>query len=289
MTSAAEWFETRRRPLARRRLVAIGLAAVAVLGTVACEPPAPPPGPPTGECRPDPFTAQFQADIDALGAGAHHVTAAVYDDRTGCWYHLRQGQVVTTASVVKIEIMAAALLRAQDEGRDLSDWEVSRITPMIHSSDDPSASALWGSLGGEPGMAAYGDRLGLTATVEIAPKWGLTETTAEDQVAFVHRLLQGDLLQPSGRAHAWWQLRNVREDQRWGVGNGVPEDWEVGLKNGFFASECCGWRVNSVGYVADPEGGGYTIAVLSDGWRSLEEGIPMVETVAGAVAGQMVK
>ena len=275
---------TRTRPLA-----VVALLAAAGMIAAACQPPPPAPGPPTVECRPDPFTEQVQRDLDAFGAAAHHVTAAVYDDRTGCWYHLRRGQRVTTASVVKIEIMAAALLRAQDQGRGLSNWEFSKVTPMMHSSDDPAASALWGNLGGGRAMSAYGERMGLHATVETEPKWGLTSTTAEDQAAFVHRLLHGDLLAPGGRSQAWWQMLNVRSDQRWGVTRGVPADWSVGLKNGFFDSTCCRWRVNSVGYVADPEGGGYSIAILSDGWRSLAEGIPMVEAVAGVVSGSLTK
>ncbi len=275
---------SRTRPLA----VVVLLAAV-VLIAGACEPPPPPPGPPTGECKPDPFIPELQRELDALGAAAHHLTAAVFDDRTGCWYHLRRGQRVTTASVVKLEIMAAALLRAQDQGRGLSNWEFSKVTPMMHSSDDPAASALWVNLGGGPAMSAYGERLGLHATVETSPTWGLTTTTAEDQAAFVHRLLQGDLLTPSNRAQAWWQMLNIREDQRWGVRFGVPQDWAVGHKNGFYGSTCCGWRVNSVGYVADPDGGGYSIAILSDGWRSLGEGVPMVERVAGAVAASLTK
>jgi beta-lactamase class A len=272
-----------------RRALVVGLVAVAMLGAVACEPPAPPPAPPTGACRPNPFTAEFQRELDARGAATRNLTAAVYDDRTGCWYHLRRGQRVTTASVVKLEIMAATLLRAQDQRRNVTNWEMSQIVPMMHASEDPPASALWTNLGGVRAMSTYGERLGLTATVETEPKWGLTSTTAEDQAAFVHRLLQGGVLQPSGRAQAWWQLRNVREDQRWGITWGVPADWEVGLKNGFFGSSCCGWRVNSVGYVADPAGGGYSIAILSDRWGSLAEGIPLVETVAARVAGSLTK
>lgn len=277
-----------RRAPGRTRGVLVAAVAVAMLGAVGCEPPAPPPGPPTGGCE-DPFDAQFQRDLDAFGAASHHLTVAVFDDRTGCWYHLRRGQQVTTASVVKIEIMAATILRAQDQGRPVSEWELSRMTPMIHSSDDPSATALWVNLGGAGAISAYGARMGLDATVETEPKWGLTTTTAEDQAGFVHELLQGGLLAPSGRALAWWQMLNVREDQRWGVTRGVPGDWQVGLKNGFFDSSCCGWRVNSVGYVADPDGGGYSIAILSDGWGSLGEGIPTVEAVAARVSGTLTK
>lgn len=265
------------------------VAAVALLALVgvACDPPAPPPAPPTGECRANPFTAQFQRNIDLFGAAAHHVTAAVYDDRTGCWYHLRPGQRVTTASVVKIEIMVAAMLRAQSQGRALTNWELANVTAMIHSSDNPAASALWGNLGGGGAMAGYGTLMGLTETAESSPTWGLTSTTARDQAGFVHRLLQGGLLDENFTGLAWWELRNIRSDQRWGVRAGVPAGWEVGHKNGFYDSRCCGWRVNSVGYVADPVGGGYSIAILSDGWSSLSQGVPMVEQVARTVAGSL--
>jgi hypothetical protein len=268
----------------RRRLVIAALSAFGLLVAVACDPPPPPPGPPTGRCRPDPFTAEVQAGLDLFGGAAHHLTAAVYDDRSGCWYHLRRGSRVTTASVVKIEIMAAALLRAQDLHRGLTQFEATRVGPMIYASDDSAATALWQNLGGARAMQGYGARLGLTATDETEPYWGLTSTTAEDQAAFVERLLQGSVLEPARRGLAWWELKNIRPDQQWGVRSGVPAGWEVGHKNGFAPSPCCGWRVNSVGYVSDPAGGGYSIAVLSDGWQSLAQGIPLVEGVSRYVA-----
>lgn len=272
----------------RRRLALVGFVAVAMIAAVGCDPPAPPPAPPTGACRPDPFPPSFQHDIDVYGAAAHHVTAAVYDDRSGCWYHLRRGQVVTTASVVKIEVMAAAMLRAQDQGRGLTPREGDLIGRMISASDNTATTTLWRSLGGVRAMQSYGDRLGLQQTTETEPYWGLTATTAEDQAAFVERLVQGGVpLERARRGLAWVYLQLIRPDQQWGVRAGVPAGWAVGHKNGFADSACCGWRVNSVGYVADPGGGGYAIAVLSDGWGSMDEGIPMVETVAKQVAGSL--
>ncbi len=262
----------------------LAVLAVALLGAVACDPPPPHPGGPTGACRPDPFTAEVVAGIDLFGGAAHHVTAAVYDDRSGCWYHLRRGQRMTTASVVKIEIMAATLLRAQDQGRGLTTWEAQKVGPMIYASDDAAATALWQDLGGVRGMSYWGDRLGLGATVETEPYWGLTTTTAEEQAGFVERLLQFGPLDAGRRGLAWYELKNIRPDQQWGIRAGVPAGWEVGHKNGFADSACCGWRANSVGYVADPAGGGYSIAIMTDGWGSLAQGIPMVEAVARYVA-----
>jgi hypothetical protein len=207
----------------RRRTGAAAVVVVLLLAAVACDPPAPPPGPPTGTCRPDPFTAEVVAILDAYGAAAHHLTAAVYDDRSGCWYQFRPGVRVTTASVVKMEIMAGVLLRAQDQGRGLTRWEADRVAPMISDSNDAAASALWTSLGGGPGMAAVGARFGLDDTVETSPVWGLTSTTAFDQARFVHTLLQGPgPLDAAHRGLAWLYLRNIRPDQRWGVRSGVP-------------------------------------------------------------------
>ena len=215
----------------------------------------------------------------------HHLTAAAFDDRTGCWYHLGRGRRVTTASVVKAEILGGVLLRAQNEGRQLTTSERSRVSPMIRSSDNAGASALWASLGGQRGMERVGAAFGLTETDEVAPIWGLTSTTAEDQARLMERLVQGDgPLTEAGRGEAWAYLRDIRSDQRWGVRTGVPPDWEVGHKNGFAGSRCCGWRVNSAGYVADPNGGGYAIAVLSDGWPNQAAGVPIVGAVASVVA-----
>lgn len=279
---------THRRQLRCTRTVVVALVTLGTFGLTACDPPSPPPSPPTGACRPQPFTDGFQQHLDSLGAAAHHVTAAVYDDRTGCWYHLRQGMRVTTASVVKIEVMAATMLRAQDRRRELSRSEMSRIHPMVTASDNAATTSLWGDLGGVRAMRSYGARLGLDATEVTEPLWGMTSTTAEDQAGFVERLMQGGVpLSPAMRGLAWVYLRGIRADQRWGVRAGVPAGWEVGHKNGFAGSSCCGWRVNSVGYVADPSGGGYSVAILSDGWASMGQGIPMVEAVARQVAGSI--
>ncbi|MEZ5321964.1 MAG: serine hydrolase [Microthrixaceae bacterium] len=265
---------------ARPFAVALSLALVAV----ACEPPPPPPAVSGTPCK-QPFTAGAVDILNHLGFG-HRLTAAVFDDRTGCWYHYRRGERVSTASVVQTEILAGVLLRAQLQGRPLTATEQRRIVPMMAVSDDRSANALWSGLGGEGGMEMIGWALGLAQTDEVGPKWGLTTTTAEDQARFTERLVQGPgILDHAHRGLAWLYLRLVRSDQRWGVTAGVPDRWQVGLKNGSAPSRCCGWRINSVGYVADPIGGGYSIAVLSDGWPSPQVGIPVVEAVARIVNG----
>lgn len=262
--------------------VVVCLAAAALSG---CLPEPPPPGSPTGQCRTDPFTPEVRSFLDQAGAERHHLSAAVFDDRSGCWYHLRQGQRSSTASVVKVEIMAGVLLRAQNSGRELTAAERTRLSPMIRSSNDSAANALWTSLGGEPGMERVGASFGLVATDEVSPTWGLTTTTAEDQARFMESIIQGPgPLAAHARDVAWELLNDIAPAQRWGVRAGVSDGWRVGHKNGFAGSTCCGWRVNSSGYVADPAGGGYAITILSDGWPNLGAGIPLVEVTARAVA-----
>ena len=272
----------------RNRVAAAVAAAVATCSAVACLPPPTPPAkaPPSaaGTCRPDPFTSDAARFLNTWGAG-HSLTVAVFDDRTGCWYHLNRERRVTTASVVKAEIMAGALLSAQNAGRSLSVRERNLVSPMIRESANAPASTLWVRLGGAAGMDRIGRTFGLEATNETSPTWGLTTTTAEDQARFIHRLVQGDgPLNEASRGEAWRFLQDIRPDQRWGVRSGVPATWAVGHKNGFAPSRCCGWRANSVGYVADPAGGGYAIAIFTDGWPNLARGIPLVDAAAATVA-----
>ena len=271
----------------QRHLPLVLLAAV-LLVTAACEPP-----PPRADdsqlshCRADPFAGAAVAYLAPV-AGLHDLTASVYDDRTGCWYHYRSGQRVTTASVVKMEILAGLELRAQNAERSLSPSEMKLAVPMIRVSDNHAATTLWNSLGGAAGMSRVGDAFGLSATNEVGPMWGLSSTTADDQAAFVERLVQGaGPLDAAHRGEAWAYLQLVRPDQRWGVTAGVPPGWSVGQKNGFADSNGTRWRINSVGYVADPGGGGYAIAILSDRWPTEAAGIPVVEAVSRAVAAVM--
>ncbi|WP_371128091.1 hypothetical protein [Streptomyces sp. 2131.1] len=61
-----------------------------------------------------------------------------------------------TASIVKVDILAALLLRAQDEGRALTADERSRAAAMIEKSDNDSATVLLAAVGGaarESGIA----------------------------------------------------------------------------------------------------------------------------------------
>ena len=218
----------------------------------------------------------------------HHLTAEVYDVRTGCRFAYQPQLHNTTASVLKIEIMAGILLRAQNQGRGLTTAERNLIHPMITQSADPPASQLWSSLGGVGGMESLDQTFAMHNTTHASP-WGLTRTSAHDQVELIRQLIFGQYgpFQPSYRASARSYMQQVVPSQRWGITAGVPAGWAVPLKNGFFDSQCCRWRANTSGAVLDPSGGGYAVTILSDGWPNLASGIPAVEDVSRAIARRL--
>ena len=220
-------------------------------------------------CPPTPFTPHLDDALWATFPGARF-SASVLDLRDGCTYDLHPGRRMTTASVFKVEVLAGVLLRAQQEGRALTEWEASRIRPMISRSANPPTNELFAHLGGTTGIARLHRTFGLTETRTPSGTWGLTETTARDQVKLLRQvLLGGGPLADAGRRRALAEMTSVVPEQRWGITEGVPSGRLVALKNGFAGSPCCGWRLNSVGMV----GGSWLVATFSDGWRSEGAGI----------------
>jgi hypothetical protein len=59
----------------------------------------------------------------------------------------------------------------------------------------------------------------------------------------------------------------------------------VPLKNGFFSSQCCRWRLNSSGAVEI--GAGYVVTILSDRWPNEASGIQGNEFVARAINARL--
>ena len=125
-------------------------------------------------------------------------------------------------------------------------------------------------------FAATGMR---TTTAEV--EWGLSRTTATDVLTLLERFTHSGLLSPAHRDELLRLMRSVDPGQRWGVSAGAPAGVSVALKNGWYPVNGV-WRVNSTGYVSG-DGLDYALVVLSDGHRSEESGIDVVERVARAV------
>ncbi len=278
--------------MARRALPFLILVTTVLAVAVAAPPSSAGPVPvaeqaqPAAACPPSPFPAGLDAALRRRWPG-QRFTASVTDRASGCTWDLRPAERLTTASVMKAEILAGVLLRAQAAGRGVTPWEHERIGPMISTSADPEAQALWLSLGGVAGMQQVDAAFGLTQTTQRQP-WGLTTTSARDRTRLMRLLVadDGGPLRAEYRAIARRYLLAVVPSQRWGITAGVRPGTPVPMKNGFFSSQCCRWRVNSSGLV-EAAGGGYAITILSDHWPSLAAGIPAVELISRSVAARL--
>jgi hypothetical protein len=231
----------------------------------------------------NPFPAGLNSELASRYPG-RRFSGAVFDDATGCTYLLNSGLRMTTASVLKIEVMAGILLRAQREGRGLTQWERDRIWPMITESANSPTTELWNSLGGVSGMERLDGEFGMTDTVHVGPKWGATSTSVMDQTRLLRQVLvTGGPLTDAYRAEARFYMTHVVPSQRWGSSAGVPNGWTVAQKNGFADSACCNWRLNTAGWVFRPNGTGWSIVLLTDSWPTEAQGIAAVDALGGRV------
>lgn len=233
------------------------------------------------------FTDEVVSQLLADYPG-RQITAWVHDLRTSCDYSINPQNRQWTASVFKVMVMAGTLLEAQQEGRPVTDWEMSQLVPMITRSTNDEVRALWNHFGGSPWFKEQRDLFGLgqtTVRADDGSAWGRTTTSARDQVNLIRQVLVGQWgpLESEYRAIALDLMTSVVSSQRWGVTAGVPGGWTVALKNGF-----AGEIINSVGWVdgpgADP---GYVVAILTQGWPDHPSGIAAVERISRIVAEAM--
>ncbi|MBO3680911.1 serine hydrolase [Streptomyces sp. NEAU-YJ-81] len=217
----------------------------------------------------------------AQGSGAHF-SVAVLDPRSGTSGVHGDGSYAT-ASIVKVGILAALLLRAEAEGRSLTAQERSHAAVMIEQSDNDAATALWQTIGGAAGLDAAHQRLGLTATrAGSGGNWGVSLTTAADQLALLRAVFSDDSpLDGGARTYLRALMGRVVDRQSWGV-SAAADGGGPGtrLKNGWMPRDATGlWVVNSIGEVT-ADGRAYLVAVLSEGSADLDSGVALVEEVA---------
>ncbi|MFF0724543.1 serine hydrolase [Streptomyces sp. NPDC004134] len=222
-------------------------------------------------------------------AGAYDLAVADLDSGATATYGSGKGSF-DTASIVKVDILAALLLQAQDDGKTLTGAQKKLAAEMIRSSDNDATDALWSDIGGGSGLADANRRLGLTDTEPgDGGTWGLTQTTASDQLALLEAVY-GDGRSPldgDSRRYVEKLMTSVVDDQRWGVSAAADDAGAAALKNGWLPRSATGlWDINSIGRV---EHGGHTllVAVLSDGHKSHKAGVDAVETYTTTAANAL--
>ncbi|EFC81125.1 serine hydrolase [Parafrankia sp. EUN1f] len=220
-------------------------------------------------------------------------SVALYDAATGETVVSRSATTRTgweTASTVKLDILAALLSKTGASGR-LTASQTALAKKMISISDNASATSLWNQAGGSAGMNAFYRRLGMSATTAGAGgKWGLTKTTASDQLAVLRAIAYPNTtLSTAARATAKSLLNTVISSQRWGLTAGVPSGVAVEIKNGWLPYDG-GWVIDSLAHVHG-NGRDYVMAAYTRDSASESTGIATVEGLsriawaAGTVRG----
>ena len=194
-----------------------------------------------------------------------------------------------TASIVKVDILAALLYLAQQDGTQLTVQQKALATAMIEHSDNTAATTLFNEVGGKSGLEAVNRVFGLTETVIGSDgNWGLTQTTAADQIRLL-RIALGDrtVLAASSKDYIAALMSNVEADQNFGVSAASDDSDDAALKVGYLQRSQTGlWDVTSIGRI---ESGGHTylVAVLSDSNASFASGVQLVDAAAKAAVSAL--
>jgi hypothetical protein len=229
-----------------------------------------------------PDLSGLQAAISAyLGTRTDTVAVAVLDLVTGKTMTIHPSLRVDTASIIKATIMATLLWDHQRAATPISTLDKTELAPMIEESNNNDATQLWNALGGPPGVSPFLAAAHMEATTPNWA-WGLTTTTAPDQIALLKELvLPGGLLHAAAQAYALSLMEHVVGWEAFGVTAGVPAGVTVALKNGWLPVSS-GWVVNSIGYV-NGDGESYLLAVLTDGNPTMTYGVDTIGHVSGLV------
>lgn len=244
---------------------------------------------------PKPTTPAFQRDaltraLDAyLDGRPGRLSVSARDLTTGLSYTYGRSLRTATASIVKVDIVIALLLKAQREKRTLTPTEKALAERAITVSDNAAATALWQAIGGADGLASANRKLGLRDT-EPGPgtSWGSTTTSAADQVRLLTALTSDESpLHSANRRYVRRLMGDVTPEQAWGV-SVAGSDAE--LKNGWLPRDRHGgrWTVNSIGIVRDGDRT-LLLALISERGTTMQDGIETIEHVCETVAASLAR
>jgi beta-lactamase class A len=220
------------------------------------------------------------------------LSVSVREVTTGLGFTYNGDLRTATASIVKVDIVIALLLRAQREKRALTASERTLAEKAIRISDNGAASALWNEIGGASGLASANRRLGLRDTIPGGGgAWGATTTGAADQVRLLAALTSNrSALHASSRRYLRKLMADVTPEQAWGVSAAAGDGAQVALKNGWLPREIHDgrWTVNSIGLIRDA-GRLFLVAAVSERDSTLEKGIAAVEHACASVVAALAR
>jgi hypothetical protein len=247
--------------------------------------------PPQGALEmPIPSLQSVEADVrHAIEASESDVGMALIGPEGAPVLSIAADEPFVLASVSKLYLLVAYLDRLYQTEQKPSDADMAVLQPMIQSSDNDSATAIWTRIGGEEGLLAFLASKGLPPVQPVEEDaWGTLQASPAQVADLLWRLESGTLLDPESTQLAKVLLSDIVFDQSWGVSAGADQpSTEVFLKNGWYP-ETEGWRVNSAGII-QARNKDYVLVIFSYPNASLEEAIVLLESVAAPINDYMTR
>lgn len=183
------------------------------------------------------------------------VSIAVQDANTGevVNYSNVPGQTFIMASTAKVGILTKLL---HNQSGNLSAYQQQTAARMIEFSDNDCATELFHEIGRQNGLNQLYQELGMSST-HTDLRWGLTTTTALDQLRLLHEIFlnpASTYLNRQSQQYIQSLMARVTPSQSWGISAGSSSFY---IKDGWNTTDA--WNVSSIGFIP----GKYTIAVYT--------------------------
>ena len=231
--------------------------------------------------------AQLTSALDAYMATRKGVAGlTVRDNRDGKYFHWRPREM-QTHSAIKVLILVTTLKVAQDRGKALTSTQKSLASRMIRYSDNDATDALI-TQATVRRCRIVADQLGMRSTQVLGGTvfrsstwWGHSTSTTRDLVQLMNHLVLGTYLSSGRRDYARDLMASVTSTQTWGLGDGLPSDVHVELKNGW-GPRSDGYRLNGLGHVSG-RGRSYQMSFLSRSYDGYSYGQTTVNRLSRIV------
>lgn len=217
-----------------------------------------------------------------------NVDIAVYDVNAGKLITYQTGSVSVnyTASIVKLSILVGILHKYGQ----LSSEQMTLAEAMMQQSDNEATQMLYeqlGSTGLQQVFVAYGM---VHTQVDTNGRWGLTQTTASDQMKLMKEIFvtsNSQFLSDDKKYYVKSLMNStgVNQSQIWGLPKHAPKNVGMYVKNGWLPLDVDGNSnavINSLSYVATKKSA-YCIVILSNEDNSQDAGFKMANRVGQLV------
>ncbi|HSR87213.1 MAG TPA: serine hydrolase [Streptosporangiaceae bacterium] len=210
-----------------------------------------------------------------------HVGLAISDPAHGLNCQLHSSDHFYAASVVKVTILSALLLKVGGPSH-LTATQRNLAFQMITQSSNSAANTLWAEVGVSH-VQDFLNKAGMGQTVLNSGAWGLTRITAHDELRLLQVLTNSTVLSSASRGYVLTLMSEVIASERWGVSAGAPTAEQLHIKNGWLPYPgAADWNINSIGAFTGPNN--YQMVILtappSGGTQSESYGIQTIQAAA---------